>query len=133
MINKEDLETWCNKYNLTLISEVDDKFLIPLSDIVKHTKYKNVQTISDKFSKDKLFSRMVSIKGINNANSKVKKLCVDLQDAVDVISKHGAGTNESLYKEIVDIYNRVPVFKTTSTVNIKKKALNELCDKFKIQ
>ena len=141
MINKEDLKTWCSKYNLTLINEGNDTFLIPLTDIVKYTKYKYTKNIARKFSRDKLFKRVVCVHGIDNKTQEVEKLCVNLQDAVDIISKYSAGVNETFYKEIVDIYNGVSFFEkeqnvfsgTTSTVNMKKKDLNELCDKFKIQ
>lgn len=135
MINKARLQQWCNKYELTLIDDGNDKYLIPIVDILKYTKHNYPKNIVHNIPKDRIFSRKVITNHIT-----YHKNCIDISNVVDVINRHGKVGGE-FYKEIYDIYNDIPMAQNNNQCNdtkdnsfiIKQILINELSSKFKEQ
>lgn len=135
MINKVRLQQWCNKYELTLVDDGNDRYLIPVIDILKYTKYDHVKSVVAKVPRSQRILKRIS----NNHNTTVKT-CFDLHIVVDIVRKYGEINNE-FYKEIYDIYNDVPMTQNSNQCNdtknngfiIKQILINELSSKFKEQ
>jgi hypothetical protein len=136
MINKERLQQWCNKYELTLVDDGNDRYLIPIVDILKHTKHRYPKNIVYNIPKHQIFLRKIV-----GDKSTQRKNCIQISNVVDVVKHHGK-LGDEFYKEIYNIYNEIPTTQNDNNqcntikdngFKIKQLIINELSSKFKEQ